>query len=97
MSEEDKTVRLVIENVNERDRYVFNIACKGNGEKRGDVISKLMREYAENTYGAEYTAHLAERRKGFDCAARGTRKTEDPNTPQIDGRQLDDTAHLDCE
>ncbi len=44
-------ITLIIKNASAESRYMFNAACRSNGQDRGDAISKLMRQLAEETYG----------------------------------------------
>lgn len=58
MTEDKKKVKLVADDVNAADRYVFNRAAALRDESRGEVLSKLLREFAERTFGGEAVAAM---------------------------------------
>ena len=83
MSDEEEKVKLVIENVSATDRALFNSACRSNNKSRGEVVSDLMRQYAENTYGVGHATYLGERGrrsraiKAFTKSATGSQEEND--------------------
>lgn len=54
-------VTLTVDGVNACDRYLLNRASLNNAEDRGDVLSRLMRDYAVQTFGIEHVEYMIKR------------------------------------
>lgn len=85
MTGTSEKVTLTVDGVNACDRELLNRACAANRacgiseESRGDVVSRLIREYAVQTYGAEFVKHMIQqfeeqrlRKQSYNEAAQNT-------------------------
>ena len=61
MGKEDGKVGFKVDGVNARDRYVFRRAMAATDKPSGEVVSELLREYAERTFGPGSVAYMIEK------------------------------------
>jgi hypothetical protein len=61
MTGTNEKVTLTVDGVNACDRELLNSASGINGESRGDVLSRLIREYAVQTYGQNTVDSMIQR------------------------------------
>lgn len=61
MVDSEGKVRLVVDGVNASDRHLLNRMAELNGGTRGEVLSKILRQAAERTYGVECVADMVKR------------------------------------